>query len=70
MNLPIYNKKRLILAFEYAIALSDVAREQKIELTPEIIKRAENILLKEWHKSPERIAVDFTVNILAAFEPK
>lgn len=68
-NLPIFQKRKLLLAFEYGIMISEVATRNKIELTPEMIVRAEEIMLKEFSsKNPQRIAVDMTVNTLAVFE--
>lgn len=67
----IFGKKKLFLAFEYGLALSEVARETKTELTPDIVERAEDILLDACtHGTAERVAVDMIPNILASFEPK
>lgn len=69
IKLPVYGNKKLILAFEYGVMISETAKDMKIDLTPEIIKRAENIILKEFRvKNLERLAVDMLINILATFE--
>lgn len=68
---PLFGEQKLRLAFEYAITLSDVAKQLNIEITPEIVDRAEGIILKEFtSKSPERVAIEMIPNILAMLEPK
>ncbi len=70
-RIPVFGKKKLILAFEYAVTLADVVHQNKAELTPEIVERMEAIILKEFPaKSAERLAIDMNVNVLAALEPK
>ena len=71
LNLPLFSEKKLLLAFEYAIVLSDVAKERGITLSPEIIARAEEIIKKEFRtKDATRLSVDMIVNILASLELK
>lgn len=71
MNLAIYGEKKLITAFEYGMLLSESAKTQKVELTREIVERAEEIIKKEFReKDWEQLNQDMAVNILAAFEPK
>jgi len=71
LGLPIYSKKKLLLAFEYGVILSEVAKEKNIPLTSEITGRMEEIIKKEFiKKNPTRLSVDMIVNILASFEPK
>ena len=66
---PLFGKKKLKLAFEYGLTIADVAKQQNVELTPEIIDRAEHIILEEFStKSPTRVFVDMIPNILAVFE--
>ncbi len=42
-----FGKEKAILAFEFGVVLSDVAHEHKIEMTKEIVLRAEKILETE-----------------------
>lgn len=68
--LKLYGQKKLLLAFEYGAVLSDVAKKMNVELTPEMINRAEDIVKKEFtSKNPERLAIEMMPNILAVFEP-
>ena len=65
----LYNKEKLLLAFEYGLTISDVAKRQGIELTPEIVKRAENLIEKEFKsQTAEYCATHMVPNILAVFE--
>lgn len=60
---------KLTLAFEYGVILSQVALEHKKELTPELMTRIEQALLEEFKQTPEKIAVNMPVNVLAMLEP-
>jgi len=67
----IFGKKKLLLAFEYGLVLSDVAKNKKIELTPEIVERAESILLDVCRGSTtKRVGLDMIPNILSMFETR
>ena len=69
LNLPLYSQKKLLLSFEYAIVLYDVAKMNGVELTPELIERTQSMIIKEFTKnSPTRIAVNMIPNLLAMFE--
>ena len=69
VKISLFGKKKLLLAFEYGVILSQVAKEHNVELTPEIVKRAEQVLINEFQtKSPTKLAVEMTPNILAIFE--
>jgi|GEM_PF-2570616 len=71
LNLPIYSNKKLITAFEYGINMSEASREKTDGLRQEIVKRMEDIILKEFPKKDWRkLNGDMFINILAAFEPK
>lgn len=64
-----YNKKKVLLALEFGLAISEVAKKMEVELTKEIVERAENIFLSELKtRSDQQIANDFTALILASFE--
>ncbi len=68
-KLPLFGKKKLLLAFEYGVIISQLAQEQKIELTPEIIKRAEAMLENEFRtQNATFLSVNITPNLLSAFE--
>lgn len=63
-----YNKKKLLLAFEYGIILKDVAKDK---LNPEMVQRAEDIIVKEFSKkSASKLACEMIPNLLAIIEPK
>ena len=67
---PLYNSQKLLLALEYGVTISEVAKERGVELTPAHIHRAEGIILKEFReKTAERVAIDMIPNIMAVFEP-
>lgn len=70
-KLPLYNQKTLRLSFEFGLVLSEVAKEQKISITQEISKRAEDILIQELRdKGFRKTALNFIPLILAALEVK
>lgn len=70
-NIPIYGKKTLILAFEFALILSETAKERGIKLTPEISTRAEEILLQEINTNGyKKTTYNFVPLVLAALEAK
>lgn len=65
----IFGKNKLLLAFEYGIILSEVAKDQGIILSQDHVEKAEGIILDIFKKgNPERIAVDMMANILSMFE--
>lgn len=69
LNKLLFNKEKTILAFEYAIVLLETAKKQKIKLTPELIKKAEDMIENEFSQNgPTRLAVDMIPNILSLFE--
>jgi hypothetical protein len=70
-QLPRFNKQKLLLSFEYGVIIGDVAREKGMVVTPEMVVKAEEMILKEFlSKSPERLSVEMIPNILATFETK
>ncbi len=65
-----YNKQKTILAFEFAIVLSDVAKDMGIPMTREIVERAENLLDAELAKeTAEHFAGHMNILALAVLEP-
>jgi len=70
LNLPLYSNQKLLLAFEYGVILSQVAQERELALTPEIITRAEEILLAEFKKNnATKLSTEMITNILAMIQP-
>lgn len=66
-----FSKKKTLLAFEFGIVLSNVAKQLNIEVTPEIVAQAEKILEKELiYRSSQQFACNMNVYILAVLEPK
>ncbi len=64
-----YSRQKLLLAFEYALVIADVARTHNVEITPELVKRAEEMLVSEFSKkNPTRLSVDMLPNVLSVFE--
>ena len=70
LKFPLFGKQKLLLAFEYGIIMRDTAEQQGIELTPAMVKKAEEMILNEFpNKSPTRLSIETLANILAMFEP-
>ena len=70
-KLPFFGKKKLLLAFEYAIVIAKTAQDVKLELTKELIEKSEAMILNEFkNKNAERLSVEMIPNILSMFEPK
>lgn len=66
-----YDLKKLLLAFESGVILSEVTRAVKRELREDIIKRAEKIITKEFsEKTATQLSAEFMFLLLAAIEPK
>lgn len=69
LKIPLYSNQKLRLAFEYGVAIADVAKKEGVELTPEIIKRAEEIIVSEFSsRSASKVACEMVPNLLAVFE--
>jgi hypothetical protein len=69
LKIPLFGKKKLLLSFEYAVVLSQVMKDQGKELTPEIVARCENIILKEFStKSLTKLSTEMIPNLLASIE--
>lgn len=68
-RLPFFGRKKLFLAFEYGLTIAQTAHEMKVEMTPEIVERAERMIEGEFStQTPTRLAVDIVPNILSVFE--
>lgn len=64
-----YSKEKILLAFEYGLTIARVAQEQKIEMTPELVERAEKMIEGEFLNQTEtHIAGNMVPNILSVFE--
>jgi hypothetical protein len=58
-----------IIAFEFGVMLSEVAKNKKVTLTKEIVVRAEEILESELkERGPERFALEMVPILLSVFE--
>lgn len=54
---------------EYGFTLSEVAHDRGVKLTPEMVQRLEDILLKELKiKTWRHVCLEMIPNILASFE--
>lgn len=68
-KIPLYSNKKLRLAFEYGLVLKETAKVQGVEVTPELIEKAEKVIVSEFSsKSAKRVANDMALNLLAIFE--
>jgi len=68
-KIPLHSNKKLRLAVEYGIILSETAKKKGIDLTPEMVKKMEEIVLNEFQtKSAMKVALEMEPNILAVFE--
>ena len=71
LSLPIYSKREMIMMLEYGFTLSEVAYDRGMKLTPEVVGRCEDILLKELKiKNWKQVCIEMIPNILASFETK
>ena len=70
IKLPVFfSKKKLLLAFEYALIISETARKMRIKVTTKLSERAEEMILNEFSKkNPTQLAVDMYANVLSIFE--
>lgn len=67
--IPIYLNKKLQLAVEYGIILSETAKVRGVELTPDMVKKMEEIVVNEFkRKSTQTVGLEMEPNILAVFE--
>lgn len=56
---------------EMGLLIAQVSREHSIKLTPEIVSRIEDIMVKEFStNSPTKLSTQFVPIILAGLEPK
>ncbi len=64
-----YDEEKLLLVFEYGVVISQVARDRGVDLTKELIEKAETMIKGEARtQSSEHMAVNMIPNILSVFE--
>ncbi len=69
LNLPFFGKQKLLLAFEYGLTIARTAQEMKVDLTPEIVAKAETMIENEARtRTASKMATDMVPNILSVFE--
>ncbi len=66
-----YTKKKTMLAFEFAIVLTDVASQLKIPMTREMVLEAETVIKNELGPcTASQFACNMNVYVLAILKPK
>lgn len=71
IKIPLFGKKKLITSFEYGLNIAKVAKDNNIELTKELVERAEKMIINELSCKNYKIVNKETLpNILAVFQPK
>lgn len=69
LKIPYFGVEKLRLSFEYGLTISRVAHQHNIELTTEIVQRAEKILENEFrNQTATFLAVNMVPIILSVFE--
>lgn len=69
-RLPIYNNIQIRLAVEFGTVVSETAKKMNFDITPEVMERAENIIINELRtRTPTQVAGDMVALVLAVFEP-
>lgn len=69
MVLGMFRTQKLMLSFEYGIILSETAKAKNIELTPDMVVKAEEIIHDAFCRySPTELAVQMQPIILSIFE--
>lgn len=68
-KLPFFRKKKLLLAFEYGVIMCETARERGIEVTKEMVARAEEMIENEFvNNDVTHCAMQMLPNVLSVFE--
>jgi NOL1/NOP2/fmu family ribosome biogenesis protein len=71
IKIPLFGKKKLITSFEYGLNIAKVAKDNNIELTKELVERAEKMIINELScKNYKIVNKEMIPNILAVFQPK
>jgi len=64
-----HDKQKTLLAFEYGVVFAKVAKDMGVELTEELMIKAEKMLSNEFqNQNSTRLAVDMVPNIMSIFE--
>jgi hypothetical protein len=67
----IFGKQKLLMALEFGVAISESAKSLNVEVTPEMIKNAEYLLLEECRTgTAEKFACNMIAYVLAVLQPK
>lgn len=65
----LFGDRKVLLAFEYGVVLSETAKKLNVELTPEIVVKAGAMIVGEFStKTAEELATDMGPNLLSVFE--
>ncbi len=71
LPIPLFGVKKLRLAFEFGVIMSEVAKGMNVSLDSDMVARAEEILVDQSKtKSAGEFAGQMNACALAAFEPK
>ena len=63
------NHLKILLAFEYGILLSDVAKKKKVKMTPGLVRRAEEMIQNEFAtQTASHLSGNIVPNLLTVFE--
>lgn len=69
LKLPFIGKKKLFLAFEYGLIVAEIAKQHNIEMTPELVEKAEKMIEGEFfNQRATHLAGNIIPNILSIFE--
>lgn len=67
-RLPVYGKSAMKIAFEFGLVLSETAKTKGIELTPEMVLKAEESLLNEIKiNGLNQTAINFVPLVMTVF---
>lgn len=65
----LFGKQKLLLAFEYGLTIARTAHDMNRELTPELVEKAEEMILNEARtQTATHMATNMVPNILSVFE--
>lgn len=68
-RLPFFGRQKLLLAFEYGLLIAETARQNNVEINPELIKKAEIMLEGEARsQTATHMATQIVPNLLSVFE--
>lgn len=68
-KLPLFNTVQIRLAVEFGTVISETAKKMNVEITPEMMEKAENIIINEFRtRTSQQVATDMVPLILAVFE--